>query len=107
MFGTPSGGVLSPRIRACSVALRPTSRFGRATSSPASTPASLAHASALPHLSGTVESIALAERATDDMHTVDRANALANRGLDGDRYAAKAGTLHPAPMTLPAVMTSP
>src|SRR3954449_3969788 len=107
MFGTPSGVVLSPQD---------SSLLGRAATDlpvlegyvvSGLDPASLAHESALPHLSGTVEAIALAERATGGMHTVDRANALANRGLDGDRYAAKAGTLHPAPMTLPAVMTSP
>ena len=45
---------------------------------------------------GTVAAIALAERATGDMHTVNHARALANRGLDGDRYAAKAGTFTPA-----------
>ncbi|MBA2560222.1 MAG: sulfurase [Propionibacteriales bacterium] len=43
-------------------------------------------------MSGTVAAIALAERATGDMHTVDHAKAVANRGLVGDRYAAKAGT---------------
>ena len=96
MFGTPSGVVLSPQDP---------SLLGRAaTDLPVREgyvvsgldPASLAHTSALPHLSGTVEAIALAERATGDMHTVDHANALANRGLDGDRYAAKAGTFTPA-----------
>ena len=52
--------------------------------------------SPLPQLSGTVAAIALAERATGDMHTVDHARALAHRGLDGDRYAAKVGTFTPA-----------
>jgi hypothetical protein len=50
----------------------------------------------LPRLNGTVEAIALAERDTGTMHTVDHAKALANQGLDGDRYAAKAGTFTPA-----------
>jgi MOSC domain-containing protein YiiM len=95
MFGTPSGVVLSPQDP---------SLLGRAaTDLPVREgyvvsgldPAALAPASSLPHLSGTVEAIALAERATGDMYTVDHANALANRGLDGDRYAAKAGTFTP------------
>jgi MOSC domain-containing protein YiiM len=47
-------------------------------------------------LRGTVEAIALADRAGGDMRTVDHARAIAARGLDGDRYAAKAGTFTPA-----------
>lgn len=95
MFGTPSGVVLSPQDP---------SLLGRAaTDLPVREgyvvsgldPATLARASVLPHLKGTVEAIALAERATGEMHTVDRAKALAKRGLDGDRYAAKAGTFTP------------
>ncbi len=96
MFGTPSGVVLSPQDP---------SLLGRAaTGLPIREgyvlcgldPAFLAPTSPLPQLSGTVAAIALAERATGDMHTVDHAKALANRGLDGDRYAAKAGTFTPA-----------
>jgi len=96
MFGTPSGIVLSPQDPSLlgRVATDLSVREGYVFSG--LDPASLAHASALPHLSGTVEAIALAERATGDMHTFNRANALANRGLDGDRYAAKAGTFTPA-----------
>jgi hypothetical protein len=96
MFGTPSGVVLSPQDP---------SLLGRAaTDLPIREgyvlcgldPAFIAPTSRLPHLSGTVAAIALAERATGDMHTVDHARALAHRGLDGDRYAAKAGTFTPA-----------
>ena len=96
MFGTPSGVVLSPQDP---------SLLGRAaTELPIREgyvlcgldPAFIAPTSPLPKLSGTVAAIALAERATGDMHTVDHAKALANRGLDGDRYAAKAGTFTPA-----------
>ena len=96
MFGTPSGVVLSPQDP---------SLLGRAaTDLPVREgyvlcgldPAFIAPPSPLPQLSGTVAAIALAERATGDMHTVDHAKALANRGLDGDRYAAKAGTFTPA-----------
>jgi hypothetical protein len=96
MFGTPSGVVLSPQDP---------NLLGRAaTDLPLREgyvlcgldPAFIAATSPLPQLSGTVAAIALAERATGDMHTVDHAKALANRGLDGDRYAAKAGTFTPA-----------
>ena len=96
MFGTPSGVVLSPQNP---------SLLGRAaTALPIRAgyvlcvldPAFLAPTSPLPHLSGTVAAIALTQRASGDMHTVDHAKALANRGLAGDRYAAKAGTFTPA-----------
>ena len=42
---------------------------------------------ALPSLRGRVEAIAVAEEATAPMRQVERARALAGRGLDGDRYA--------------------
>jgi len=96
MFGTPSGVVLSPQDP---------SLLGRAaTDLPIQAgyvlcgldPALIARTSPLSHLSGTVAAIALAEHATDHMRTVDHATAFANRGLDGDRYAAKAGTFTPA-----------
>jgi len=51
---------------------------------------------ALPSLRGRVEAIAVAEQATAPMRQVERARALAGRGLDGDRYAAKAGTFTPS-----------
>lgn len=50
----------------------------------------------LPKLRGTVAARALAERATGNTHTVGHVKARANRGLDGDRYAAKAGPSTPA-----------
>jgi hypothetical protein len=96
MFGTPSGVVLSPQDP---------SLLGRAaTDVPIREgyvvcgldPAFIAPTSRPPQLRGRVEAIALAERATGDLHTVDHAKALAGRGLDGDRYAAKAGTFTPA-----------
>jgi MOSC domain-containing protein YiiM len=52
--------------------------------------------SPLPPLRGRVEAIALAERATGPMRVVDQARASAGRGLEGDRYAARAGTFTPA-----------
>ena len=57
---------------------------------------------ALPSLRGRVEAIAVAEQATAPMRQVERARAVAGRGLDGDRYAAKAGTFTPSgPARLP------
>jgi MOSC domain-containing protein YiiM len=96
MFGTPSGVVLSPQDAAL---------LGRAaTDLPIRDgyvlcgldPAFAAPTSPMPHLRGRVETIALAERATGEMHAVSHARALADRGLEGDRYAAKAGTFTPA-----------
>lgn len=96
MFGTPAGVVLSPQDP---------SLLGRAaTELPIREgyvlcgldPALIAPTSPLPQLSGTVEAIAMAERATDPMRTVHRASVLAHRGVVGDRYAAKAGTFTPA-----------
>ena len=97
MFGTPSGVVLSPQDP---------SLLGRAsTDLPIREgyvlcgldPAAIAPTTTrTPMLRGRVEGIALAARATGQLHTVDRATALAGRGLAGDRYAAKAGTFTPA-----------
>jgi hypothetical protein len=50
----------------------------------------------LPSLRGRVEAIAVTEQATAPMRQVEQARALAGRGLDGDRYAAKAGTFSPS-----------
>lgn len=95
MFGTPAGVVLSPQDP---------SLLGRAaTDLPVREgyvlsgldPAFVAPISPLPQQTGTVAAIALAEQATGDMYAVDQAKASANCGLDGDRYAAKAGTFTP------------
>lgn len=96
MFGTPSGVVLSPQDP---------NLLGRAANDLpilegyvlcGLDPAFIAGPTfPLPQLRGWVEAIALAERATGGMHTVERAMALASRGLEGDRYAAKAGTFTP------------
>jgi MOSC domain-containing protein YiiM len=97
MFGTPSGVVLSPQdpnlLGQAAVDLPIREGYVLCGLDPASR---TAPSSSLPQLRGRVEVIALAERATGDMHTVDHTNALANRGLEGDRYAAKAGTFTPA-----------
>lgn len=97
MFGTPSGVVLSPQDpnllgrAATELPIREgyvLSGLDPAAISPAS--------SGLPKLTGMVELIALAELATSDMEVVEHATAIAHRGLEGDRYAAKAGTFTPA-----------
>ena len=96
MFGSPSGVVLSPQD--------PSLVGSAATDLPIREgyvlcgldPATSAPGSPLPRLHGTVEALAVAERATAPMRTVDAAVALNGRGLEGDRYAAKAGTFTPA-----------
>jgi MOSC domain-containing protein YiiM len=95
MFGTPSGVVLSPQDRALlgAAAAGLPVRLGFAVSrlDPAFTPPGAPP----PQLRGRVEAIALAEQATGPMRVVAQVRALAGRGLDGDRYAAKAGTFTP------------
>jgi hypothetical protein len=99
MFGTPSGVVLSPQdpdLLGRAARDLPI-REGYVVSG--LDPSVLPEASPRQQLRGTVEVIALADRATEAMRTVDRARALAGRGLDGDRFAAKAGTFTPASET--------
>jgi hypothetical protein len=96
MFGTPSGVVLSPQnpsLLGCAATDLPV-REGYVLSG--LDQAFIAATSPLPQLSGTVAAIALAEQATGTMYTVEHAEVLANRGLAGDRYSAKAGTFTPA-----------
>lgn len=90
-FGTPPGIVLSPQSAAL---------LGRATAElpirEAYAVASLdpvLHAQATASvLSGTVEALAVAPAAEVPMQLVEVASARAGRGLEGDRYAAGAGT---------------
>ena len=93
-FGTPPGVVLSPQAPEL---------LGRAT---AELPVRAAHAVASldpvlrsratgPDLRGTVEALAVAPAAEAPMRLLDVAQARAGRGLDGDRYAAGAGTFTP------------
>jgi MOSC domain-containing protein YiiM len=100
MFGTPSGVVLSPQdpsllgVAADHLPIR--EGYVLCGLDPAaSTPGS-----PLPHLRGRVDAIAIADQATGPMRMVDAAKALTGRGLDGDRYAAKAGTFTPADDTV-------
>jgi hypothetical protein len=96
MFGTPSGVVLSPQdpglLGVAATALPVRRGYVVSALDPALAPA----ATPAPRLRGRVEALALADRATGPMRRVDRARARAGRGLDGDRYAAKAGTFTPA-----------
>ncbi|SFC64214.1 hypothetical protein SAMN04487968_10912 [Nocardioides terrae] len=99
MFGTPAGVVLSPQnptLLGRAAAELPV-REGYVLSG--LDPAFIAPTSPPLQLRGTVVEIALAEQATGAMRTVDHARALANRGLESDRYAAKAGTFTPASET--------
>ncbi len=101
MFGTPAGVVLSPQnpklLGRAATDLPITEGYVLSGLDPASITAT---SSPLPTLSGTVEVIALAEQATGDMYVVEHAKAFANGGLEGDRYAAKAGTFTPANNTI-------
>jgi hypothetical protein len=95
MFGTPSGVVLSPQdpglLGRASLELPVQQGYVIADFDPA-----LPSPAALPRLFGTVEAIAITAIATGPMRLVDDAQAVAGRGLAGDRYAAKAGTFTPA-----------
>ncbi len=94
MFGTPAGVVLSP----ASVELlgRPlgdlsvTAGYVVAGLDPAPSTGRLAIRS-----TGVVEAIAVADLAMAPMRLVSTVQALAGRGLQGDRYATKAGTFTP------------
>jgi MOSC domain-containing protein YiiM len=94
MFGTPSGVVLSPQdptlLGQASLDLPVEKGYVIANFDPA-----LAAPAPLAPLYGTVEAIAVASTATGPMQLVEEAQALAGRGLEGDRYAAKAGTFTP------------
>jgi len=95
MFGTPAGVVLSPADRTLlgrAAADLPVRRgYLVAPLNPA-----LVEPVAAPALRGRIQAIAIAERATGPMALVATARALAGRGLDGDRYAARQGTFTPA-----------
>jgi MOSC domain-containing protein YiiM len=96
MFGSPSGVVLSPQDPALLGAAAPDLPVREGYVLCALDPAFVTPISPLPQLRGRVEAIAVAEHATGPMRQVDQAHARAGRGLDGDRYAAKAGTFTPA-----------
>jgi hypothetical protein len=96
MFGTPSGVVLSPSdpdlLGRAAADLEVRQGFVVAPMDPRLKPAP-PH---LPRLRGRVEAIAIAEYATGPMRLLTEAQALAGRGLAGDRYARSAGTFTPS-----------
>lgn len=91
MFGTPAGVVLGPAAQNLVglplTGLDVVAGFAVAALDPAGSPAPSEGG-----LSGVVEAMAIAAHATAPMQLVASAQALAGRGLAGDRYAAKAGT---------------
>jgi hypothetical protein len=93
-FGTPSGVVLSPQSPALlgrvTADLPITGAYAVASLDPVFRPALAA-----PELVGSVEGLATAPAAEAPMQLMDTAQAHAGRGLEGDRYAAGAGTFSP------------
>lgn len=91
MFGTPAGVVLSPAASDLAglplTELDVVSGFVVAALDPAGRAAPPGRG-----LGGVVEAVAIADAATAPMQLVPSAQALAARGLEGDRYAIKAGT---------------
>jgi MOSC domain-containing protein YiiM len=91
MFGTPAGVVLSPAapelVGRALTDLAVVAGYTVATLDPARSAAVSPGA-----VTGVVEAVAIADRATSPMQLVPSAQALAGRGLRGDRYADKAGT---------------
>ena len=93
-FGTPPGVVLSPQAPALLGRATATLDMTEAYAVASLDPVIRTAPSALP-LSGTVEGLAVAPAAEVPMQLVETAQARAGRGLDGDRYAAGAGTFSP------------
>lgn len=93
-FGTPPGVVLSPQDPAllgqATGDLAINSAYAVASLDPV-----LAPVVPGPDLRGTVELLAVAPQAEAPMQLVRQVAALAGRGLEGDRYAAGAGTFSP------------
>ena len=93
-FGTPPGIVLSPQsptlLGRATADLPITVAYAVASLDPVLRPAQVT-----PDLHGTVEGLAIAPAAEADMRLLKVAHARAGRGLDGDRYAAGAGTFSP------------
>lgn len=95
MFGTPSGVVLSPQdldlLRRAWLDLPVEQGYVVASLDPA-LPTHIGR----PQLHRLVEAVAVAEVATGPMRLVEEAQALAGRGLAGDRYAEKTGPFIPS-----------
>lgn len=91
MFGTPAGVVLSPAAPEL-VGLALTDLDVAAGYTVAALDPARSAAASTGAVKGVVEAVAIADRATVPMQLIPSAQALAGRGLQGDRYAAKAGT---------------
>jgi hypothetical protein len=93
-FGTPPGIVLSPQdpslLGLATADLPITTAYAVASLDPVPRPPTAA-----PVLHGVVEGLAVAPAAEAGMRLLEVASARAGRGLDGDRYAAGAGTFSP------------
>jgi hypothetical protein len=93
-FGTPPGVVLSPQAPAL-VGRAPADLRIREAHAVASLDPVLHRQPGEPALRGTVEGLAVAPSAEAPMQLLEVARARAGRGLEGDRYAAGAGTFSP------------
>lgn len=93
-FGTPPGVVLSPQdptlVGQATADMPISSAFAVASLIPTLQPRP-----ATARLAGVVEQIAVATHAEAGMQLLERARAVAGRGLEGDRYASNAGTFSP------------
>jgi hypothetical protein len=93
-FGPPPGVVLSPQAPAllgrATAGLRIREAYAVASLDPV-----LHQQPAQPAVRGTVEGLAVAPAAEAPMQLLDAARARAGHGLEGDRYAASAGTFSP------------
>ncbi len=93
-FGTPPGVVLSPQdptlLGHATAGLEISSAYAVASLNPVLPPAR-----AEPSLAGVVELLAIAPVVEAPMQLVEKARALAGRGLEGDRYANGTGTFSP------------
>ncbi len=94
MFGSPSGAVLSPQNSALlgrpAADLPVEEGYVVAPFDPA-----LSADSTRPAQHGWVEAVAIADRAEAPMQQISTAQAIPGQGLDGDRYASRAGTFTP------------
>jgi MOSC domain-containing protein YiiM len=94
MFGSPSGAVLSPQNSAllgqAAADLPVEEGYVIAPFDPA-----LSADSTRPAQRGWVEAVAIADRAEAPMQQITTAQAIPGRGLNGDRYANRAGTFTP------------
>jgi hypothetical protein len=93
-FGTPPGVVLSPQAPALLARATADLRIREAYAVASLDPV-LDRQPVVPGLRGAVEGLAVAPVAEAPMQLLEIAHARAGRGLDGDRYAAGAGTFSP------------